>query len=485
MVAGSAGWTSLGDAFHDAIHDVLSQDSQSKPAAPRSGNDAIGVGIIGLGGRGSHLLRSHGFWPEEEMKKVGLTTPPQEPLPNVKIRVLCDVYRRRALSAIETMTKYGKPARGTREWRSVIDDPEVDAVFIATPDVWHGPIALAAIMAGKHVYVEKCMTNNIAEAKALRSLVRSSKCVLQVGHQNRHSSYHQIARRLVKTGVLGDVSVVQTALGRNSPDGAYAGMIPPDLAGSFAAGGIRNVLPNIVDWDQFYPAGFPRPTGDPNPDWLVNWRKYWAFGTGIAGDLLSHETDIINMIFDLGVPDSVTASGGIYCWKDGREIPDTYSVVHEYKDKGITFTYNATLANSYERHLTILGKDATCVVGFDLSAYPDFGSKRYASQIASKTMSPQKAFVHFEGPVRDPMLKTSPTLAWADGKGLTFTDLNGKRADVTRIAIEEFYDNIRFGKKPKCSVDDGFEAAVACHMGTLAFRENRVVKWDRVKEEVI
>ena len=93
--------------------------------------------------------------------------------------------------------------------------------------------------------------------------------------------------------------------------------------------------------------------------------------------------------------------------------------------------------------------------------------------------------MHFEGPVRDPMLKTSPTLAWADGKGLTFTDLNGKRADVTRIAIEEFYDNIRFGKKPKCSVDDGFEAAVACHMGTLAFRENRVVKWDRVKEEVI
>ncbi len=450
--------------------------AQDAPAAPatRSPNERIRVAFVGVGSRGSHLMRSHGLWPDEELAEAGYETPPQALLPNVELATVCDVFQRHLDTSARTGAKYGMAPRTHRDWRRVIDDKDIDAVVIATPDVWHGPIAIAAMQAGKHVYVEKCMTQTVAEAKELRRLVKGSKQVLLVGHQNRHSSYHEIAARLVRDGVLGKITVVEGSCSRNSPEGAYAPHVPKDAT------------PETISWDLFQP---PRPSGEPLPDFrpsdLFGWRRFWRYGTGIAGDLLSHEIDSLNQIVGLGIPDRVSASGGVYVWKDGRETPDVYSVIHEHEDPGLTFTYNASLACSYDRKMLLLGRDATMVLGLELMVYVDALSRRYAPDLQAGRLRPNIPFIHFQGPMKDPKLRTSPTLAWAEGKGLTFTDVGGKVFDTSRLHVESFYRSIREGAEPACGVDQGFDVAIACHMGTESYRRGRPVRWDRAKEEIV
>ena len=443
---------------------------QAAPASSSSANETIGLGFIGLGGRGSHLLRSHGYWPDSELRKAGYPEPPQKRLPGIAVRALCDVYQGRLDQARSTVEAYGDQPAVHRDYRRVLDDPSVDAVYIATTDLWHGRIALDAIRAGKDVYVEKCMTQTIAEAKQLRDLVRGSKRVLQVGHQNRHSTYHEYSQRLVESGVIGKVSVIQMSVGRNTEDGAYIGPIPSDAS------------PDTVSWDLYRPPG---DTSAFDPDKLFSWRKYYQYSTGIAGDLFSHEADAANMILGLEIPERVTASGGIYAWKDGRDTPDVYSVVHEYPDKGLSLTYNATLANGFDRKTTVCGSDGTLVLGFELRVFADPHSARYAQQFREGKLQWNKPFIEFLGPTRSPELVTSPTLAWAEGKGLTFTTVGDKVVDVTRLAIEEFAANVRERRRPICSVEEGYHAAVSCHLGTRSYLEGRSVRWDREKEEAV
>lgn len=461
--AGLLGSALAGRAFGQA---------QNAPAGPAqvSANDTVGLAFIGLGGRGSHLMRSHGFWPGDELARAGYKEPPQKPLPGVAVRAVCDLYEGRLDAARVASAKYGHKPVAHRDYRRVLDDPTVDAVVIATADVWHAPIALAAIQAGKDVYLEKCMTQTIAEAKALRAAVKASDRVLQVGHQNRHSTYHEYARQLVQEGVLGKVSVIQMTLGRNNKEGAYIGYMPPDAS------------PEKVSWDLFLPPGLTLPF---DAEKFFSWRKYFAFSTGISGDLFSHEVDAANMVLGLDIPDRVTASGGIYAWKDGRDTPDVYSVIHEHVERDLSLTYNASLANSYDRKTTICGSDGTMVLGLELKVYGEPESPRYAERFRKGEMKWNTPFIEFTGPTHKPELTTSPTLAWADGKGLTFTTVGDKLVDVTRLAIEEFHACVRERKRPRCSVEEGFNAAVTCHLGTKSYLEGRPVRWDRAKEEAV
>jgi predicted dehydrogenase len=444
--------------------------AQDAPAASSSPNDTIGLAFIGLGNRGSYLMRSHGYWSPEALAEAGYKQPPHAPLPGISLRALCDVYQGRLDDARAAAEPYGEKPAMHRDWRRVIDDPTVDAVYIATADLWHAPIAIAAIEAGKDVYVEKCMTQTIEEAKRLRDLVRASGRILQAGHQNRHSSYHEIAQRLIADGVIGKVSVIQMTLGRNTREGAYIQDVPSDAS------------PDTISWDLFLPPGVEQPF---DPERLFSWRKYFEFSTGIAGDLLSHEVDAANMVLGLDIPERVTASGGIYAWKDGRDTPDVYSVIHEFPARGLTFTYNATLANNFDRKATLCGSDGTMILGLELQVFADPKSARYERQFREQTMRKDQPFIEFKGPVRAPELVTSPTLSWADGKGLTFTTVNDKVVNVTRLAVEEFVANLRERKRPRCSIEEGFNSAVTCHLGTKSYLENRPIRWDRVKEEAV
>ena len=236
---------------------------------------------------------------------------------------------------------------------------------------WHAPMAIEAAKAGKHVYVEKPPTHKILETYDLFDTVKKTGITLQLGHQFSQTESYGKVRELIRKNVLGPVPLVQTNTNRNSPNRAWQYPIHENAS-------LRN-----IDWDMF-PGNVPKIPF--NKDLFFRWCKYWAYGTGLSGDLLTHDYDAINQILDFGIPKYVTASGGIYFFKDGREVPDIFNVLFEYPDRDLPFQYRATLANEYYRPNVITGHDATMEVGNTITVYADRRSTRYAYRIGDGTI---------------------------------------------------------------------------------------------------
>ena len=281
---------------------------------PMSG-DPIRVGIIGFGGRGAYLAAALGFAPEDwvNRNRERAEMDPRNTLladylaqesQNAQLVAVCDVFSVRRESGMAAGSKDGVKTQSYLDYRRLLDNPEVDAVIIATPDHLHAPIAIDAVNAGKHVYIEKCMTHKIGETYALYDAVRAAGRVFQVGHQNRQTRSYLTARELIQKDVLGHVSLVQTNTNRNGDRGAWQWDIHPD--GN----------PDSIDWDRFLGTA---PDAGFSAEHFFRWRKYWSYGTGLSGDLLTHEYDRINCVLDMGIPRYCMATGGIYTHRDGRE----------------------------------------------------------------------------------------------------------------------------------------------------------------------
>lgn len=160
-----------------------------------------------------------------------------------------------------------------------------------------------------HVYVEKPMTHKIAETYALREAARNSKAIFQVGHQHRQTQSFITAKDIIKKKVLGHVSLVQANTNRNSDNGAWQYGIH------------EKASPQTIDWDLFLGNAPKVPF---NKEHFFRWRKWWSYGSGLSGDLMTHDYDRINCLLEMGMPRYVTASGGIYAHRDGRDVPDVF-----------------------------------------------------------------------------------------------------------------------------------------------------------------
>jgi predicted dehydrogenase len=299
--------------------------SPKSRAVPMGKSDLIRIGVIGIGVRGVQLLRSMGFaekkWVENNLDSNGNPNVrlksfiEQEEL-NIEITAVCDVFDLHLEKGIE-ISKYnkknndfsGKPAKGYKNYKDLLDDKNVDAVIVTTPDFWHGPISVAAIDAGKHVYCEKCMTRTEEETHELyRKTKENPKYVLQVGHQYHQNSCFYKAKELINKNAIGKVTLVETTTSRNTPHGAWTRHMNGD-------GTAKPGDPRSIDWDLFLG---DRPKVPFDLDRYYNWTKFWDYGTGLAGQLMGHEYDAANQLLDLGIPESVSAEGGIYFHKDNR-----------------------------------------------------------------------------------------------------------------------------------------------------------------------
>ena len=158
---------------------------------------------------------------------------------NVHITAVCDLFDVRAQDAIDSFSTDEVKVQRFRTHQELVESDVVDAVIIATPDHWHAPIAIAALQAGKHVYVEKPMTHNIKETYALKDVVEASNVVFQVGHQHRQTQSFLTAQDVVKKNILGHVSLIQANTNRNDDNGAWQYPIH------------EKANPNTIDWKQF------------------------------------------------------------------------------------------------------------------------------------------------------------------------------------------------------------------------------------------
>jgi predicted dehydrogenase len=459
----------------------------SKPPSKR-----IRLGIIGYGGEGESLVRHAGFaspqWIEDAKKSVAedprdkqLETYLGQDDLNVQLAAVCELFDVRAEKAIAASQIAERPGAGAggaypaakryRRYTDLLDSKDVDAVVIATPDAWHSRITIDAVAAGKHVYCEKCMTRTEEEAHAVHAAVSKSNIVFQLGHQNRQSEAHNKAHEVAKAGVLGPITLVEATTNRNTPWGAWVWDI--DEKGN----------PQTIDWAQFQE---PAPHKVPfSAERFFRWRCWYDYGTGLAGDLLSHEYDAVNQILQVGIPKSCVASGGIYYFKDGRDVPDTFQAVYEYPDRELTFVYSATLANGRNRGLALMGHDASMVVGGALTVQADGDSTRYEKKIKDGVIDPSQPLFTYRPGFKGIDAVTSATAQYFASRGLLYTYRGGRRVSAYHLLIAEWLDVIRNGGQTSCNIERGFEEAISCHMATRSYLENRKVTWDPVRRRIV
>jgi predicted dehydrogenase len=460
-------------------------DAISRPPGER-----IRVGIVGFGYEGEALVRFAGFahpnWVEEaraehqeDPRNKRLETYLNQDDLNIAITGVCDVFdvrAERAMAASQVAVRpSGAPtmprAKRYLRYTDMLESGEVDAVIIATPDHWHSRMTIDAVNASLHVYCEKCMTRTEDEAHAMYAAVKNSDIVFQLGHQNRASESHNKAREIVDASILGPVTLVETTTNRNDPWGAWVWEIH------------ENGNPRTIDWDQFQG---PAPHRVPfNLERFFRWRCWYDYGTGLAGDLLSHEYDAVNQIMRVGIPKSAVASGGIYYFKDGRDVPDVFQAVYEYPERDLTVMYSATLASNQNRGMTFMGHDASMRVSGSLTVLADQSSTRYEKKIEDGIIDPSRPMFTYRPGFKGIDAVTSATEEYFASRGLLFTYRGGRRVSAYHLLIAEWLDVIRNGGETSCNIDRGFEEAITCHMATRSYLEGRKVEWDPVRRRIV
>lgn len=400
--------------------------------AHRGVNDRIGIACVGVGTRGIYLL--------EEFQRV----------PKTDVRVICDLYQGNVQRARRACAN--SQVRVVKEWEKAVADPEVDAVIIATPDFWHAPMTIAAAQAKKDVYVEKGWCTRLDDAKKMRQAIRDNKAVLQLGHNyNSLPTYHK-ARQIFESGELGKVPLVRTFIDRTNPHPEWQFYTAYDINVM-----PKDASPETIDWDRFI-ANAPRRAFD--AERFFTWRRWWDYGTGIAGDLMSHLWDGVNMVAGMGIPESVVTQGGLYFWKDGRDVPDMWHVSMDYPSKEMAVTFACSFHNRHVGEVAqFLGREKT------LEVSPSF-CRTWAAEWK-------------------PEFQEKAAQARKQGGGVP-PDYEFRKGEVeVSNHMQNFLDCVRSREQPRCHVDRAFEEAVTIVMSVESFRQERKVKWDRAKEEIV
>jgi predicted dehydrogenase len=369
---------------------------------------------------------------------------PAEAYP-VKITAVCDVYEKRKQLAQER----AKAEFATLDYREVIARKDVDAVIIATPDHWHAPIAIAAMEAGKDVYLEKPMTHTIAEAKAVARKVKETGRILQVGSQTTSLDQWWKARKAIQDGMIGDLISSQGSYHRNSIRGEWNYNIEPD-AGPNGKG------VNYIDWKMWLGNA---PQQEFDADRYFRFRKYWDYSGGIATDLFYHVVATLQICWgEPQFPHRVVSSGGIYAFHD-REVPDTFNLMADYA-KGHSLVLSSSMANSKHIPGLIRGNKGTITI-------VEHG--RFEGFTPNITVEAEEIY-------QDEFVK----------KFGGYSSVKIPVEETDRDAhMANFLECIKTRKKPNLDADTAYRAQVAITMGVQSFREGKVLFFDPNKEEVV
>jgi predicted dehydrogenase len=385
-------------------------------------NDRITLGVIGTGGRGRYLT---------ERAFVGNKG-------KFTVEAVCDTFTGNLAKGKDIVATFGKNSpKAVADYREVLADKSIDAVIIATPEHLHHRMLLDALAAGKHVYVEKPLAHTIEECQEIMKAVQKSKSIVQVGTQNRSNSLYQMAKTMVSQGLIGDCHYVRAFWYRNAlPNGAAAWRyaMPEDAN------------PQNMDWKKFLGAAPEKPFQKSR---YFQWRLYWDYSSGIATDLMVHQTDITAFVMGKGIPNSVMASGGVYRWTDGddREVPDTWSVLMDYQSK-FQINYSCYLGNQrFGYGEQFMGNDGTIeVIGRQtLNFYPE-------------------SYVGVSEAVKA-------------RKELSITIPNNDNLAV-EAHIRNFLNSVLGIEKPIAPPSAGYEAAVPGFMSVLSYKQGKKVLWD-------
>ena len=457
-----------------------------KGSSGANGN-LIRIGIIGFGNRAVAHANGLGFMSlsdVEAFKKRNLFGDwlAQDNL-NIALTGICDVFDLHAENGLE-IARNGIRTTGAspnlevkryRHYQEMLDDKNIDAVMIATPDHHHAAITIAAAKAGKHVYCEKSVALTEAEVNEVYDAVKKSKIVYQLGHQIAQSIVFQQAKEIINKGILGKITLIETTTNRNSADGAWIRHL--DKSGNPKPGDEKT-----IDWNQWMGS---TPKVSFSTDRYYNWVKWFAYDSGVIGQLFTHEYDAVNQLLRIGIPHSAVASGGIYYWKDNREIPDSLHVVFEYPNKDLTLLYSANLACSKNRGRVFMGHDASMELGESIKITVDGESVRYKKQIDEGLINSSEPMISLNSNTGKADAVSGATSKYYTARGLTTTNINGRQTDTTYLHIREWLDCIRNGGVTSANIERAYEEGITCVMATKSYAEKRRVEWDPINRKII
>lgn len=377
---------------------------KEKPPGP-----PVKFGVIGLGAQGRDILAN--------LAK----------LPNGPVVAICDSYK----SSIKRASESAPNAKTTENYKEVLENPEVQAVVIAAPTHLHKEIALAAIQAGKHVYLEAPIAHTIEDAKAIAKAAQGSSKVFQVGLQFRENPQHHHVFKFFRTGACGKTAMARSQFNKKNS--------------------WRRASPN------------------PEREKALNWRLYKESSLGLVGEIGIHHVDTVGWYLDT-LPVSVTGFGGILQWQDDRETPDTVQALFEFPN-GVRMNFSATLANSFEgEHQVFFGSDAAVMIRdnrawmFKEVDAPLLGWEVYARKDEFLTDS-------------GIALVANATKILAQGKKPA--EAASESDQPVRYALEHFIEHINDNTKPDANWKAGLTSAVIAIKANEAILTGTKIQFDK------
>ena len=418
-------------------------------AAPSPGpNDRVRIATIGMG-----II---GFIDTTCALKV----------PGVELVAVADLYEGRRVHAKEV---YGDRIDAVVDYRDIFARKDVDAVLLCVPDHWHSRMSIEAMRAGKAVYCEKPMVRGVEEGPAVIRAQKETGAIFQVGSQFASSVVFAALRDVLASGAIGKLHTVEARYNRNSALGAWQYSIPTDSS------------PETVDWDRFLGDAPKRPF---DADRFFRWRKYWDYGTAVAGDLFVHLLTAIHVATGSIGPARVAAMGGRRYWDDGREVYDLIMGLLDYPETPAHPAFTLALQTDFEDGggdnslFRFVGSDGVVDVTFDgfkvnrvgiAQASADQILKGYNS-VTTFSRAQQEAYaakLATEGPA-----PSRPAARGAEG----FKAPRGYDARYDHFA--RFFAAIREGKPVEEDAAFGYRAAAPALLCNDSYRQGKLIGWD-------
>jgi predicted dehydrogenase len=395
------------------------------------------IGWIATGSRGRHVMNQM-YLSSKDL---------------VDVVAVCDTYQGNLNLGKDIVQTQQKTTPKTYiDYRELLADPNVDVVFICSPEHLHHPMAMAALKAKKHIYLEKPIGHTIEEGEDIVQLAEKTDRVVQVGTQNRSNKLYIRAKQMVDDGLIGEIHYVRAFWYRNFDQGvdpatgvpaAWRYVIPKDAS------------PENTDWKRFL-EGAEHKNLPFDKGRYFQWRNYWDYSGGISTDLLVHQTDISNFVVGKTVPNTCVASGGIYQWDrrfgDNREVPDTLSALYEYPEQ-FHLNYSCFFGNDqYGYGEQFMGQKGTIEV-MDRQNLHFYPQPKFIRGV--KPFSKQTSEIHLN------YLK----------------DFN--QPDSTADHVRNFLDAVLGKAKAIAPARAGQVAAIPGHMATQSYKAGfRKVTWD-------
>ncbi|HUZ46233.1 MAG TPA: Gfo/Idh/MocA family oxidoreductase [Terriglobia bacterium] len=408
------------------------------PARPPAPSDTIRFGIIGVGMRGGGLL------------------PTAIKLPGVECVAACELYTSRQELAKQIV---GKPIQITERYQDLLDRKDIDCILAPVPDHWHERIVLDCCKAGKDVYVEKPMTHEVQQGFPIIDAAKKYNRIVQVGSQEPSSMLYTKARELMQQGVIGDVCLVESSMGRNSPCGAWRYAIPPNLS------------PQTVNWTTWLGSAPKRPF---SKERFTRWRCWEDYGEGISGDLFIHSLTGIHCAMDVKAPPKRAATmGGLFRWHDGRDFPDVMTTVYDYAN--FRAMLRVTLNTSESEVYRFMGTHGILEMGgienprgFTIMPQDGKNHNPCAPAWPSEMEAAYSKKWHAEHDTPPGEAKAIESVSYYAPPDY----------DSTREHLWNFFQSVRTRRPSIEGPEFGNNAAIACHMANYAYFNNAIAVWD-------